>query len=143
MVIAEAMLADLPAVPSSASLVEAARLLRKTGIALLPVRSASGVVGYISEKDLALKGCGSGGDPVGIVVADVMTEDPVMLPGSAPVEMALELMARAGIAAVVVHNNDGQIVGVATLALVLDGLNRPPPEGPIPDSVKRVRGEPL
>ena len=143
MVIAEAMLADLPAVPSSASLVEAARLLRKTGIALLPVRSASGVVGYISEKDLALKGCGSGGDPAGIVVADVMTEDPVMLPGSAPVEMALELMARAGVAAVVVRNSDGQIVGVATLALVLDGLSRPPPEGPIPDAVKRVRGEPL
>jgi len=52
MVIAEAMLADLPAVPSSASLVEAARLLRKAGIALLPVRSASGVIGYISEKPL-------------------------------------------------------------------------------------------
>ena len=143
MVIAEAMLADLPAVPSSASLVEAARLLRRTGIVLLPVRSASGIVGCVSEKDLALKGCESGGDPAGIVVADVMNEDPVMLPGSAPAEAALELMARTGMTAVVVYNNDGQIVGVATLALVLDGLNRPPPEGPIPDAVKRVRGEPL
>ena len=143
MVIAEAMLADLPAVPSSASLVEAACLLRRTGIALLPVRSASGIVGYVSEKDLALKGCGSGGDPAAIVVADVMTVDPVTLPGSAPAEMALELMARIGLTAVVVRNNDGQIVGVATLAHVLDGLSRPPPEGPIPDSAKRVRGEPL
>jgi CBS domain-containing protein len=143
MVIAEAMLADLPAVPSSASLVEAACLLRRTGIALLPVRSASGIVGYVSEKDLALKGCASGGDPAGIAVADIMTEHPEMLPGSAPAEVALELMARTGITAVVVHNNDGQIVGVATLAHLLDGLSRPPPEGPIPDSVKRVRGEPL
>jgi CBS domain-containing protein len=143
MVIAEAMLADLPAVPSSASLVEAARLLRRNGIVLLPVRSASGLVGYVSEKDLALKGCGSGGDPAAIVVADVMTEDPEKLPGSAPVEAALELMARSGMAAVVVHDNAGQIVGVATLAQVLDGINRPMPEGPIPDSVKRVRGEPL
>jgi len=143
MVIAEAMLADLPAVPSSASLVEAARLLRRTGTVLLPVRSASGIVGCVSEKDLALKGCGSGGDPAGIVVADVMTEHPVMLPGSAPAELALELMARTGMTAVVVHNGDGQILGVATLAHVLDGLSRPPPEGPIPDAVKRVRGEPL
>jgi CBS domain-containing protein len=143
MVIAEAMLADLPAVPSSASLVEAARLLRKTGSTLLPVRSGGGIIGSVSERDLALKGCGSGGDPAGIMVADVMPEDPVMLPGSAPAEVALELMARTGMTAVVVHNNDGQIVGVATLAQVLDGLNRPPPEGPIPDSVKRVRGEPL
>jgi CBS domain-containing protein len=143
MVIAEAMRADLPAVPSGASLVEAARLLRRTGTVLLPVRSASGIIGYVSEKDLALKGCGSGGDPAGIVVADVTTEDPVMLPGSAPVEVALELMARSGMTAVVVHNDDGQIVGVATLAQVLDGLNRPPPEGPVPDSVKRVRGDPV
>jgi CBS domain-containing protein len=137
------MLADLPTVPPGASLVEAARLLRRTGAVLLPVRSASGIVGYVSEKDLALKGCGSGGDPAGIVVADVMTEDPVALPGSAPAELALELMARTGMTAVVVQSDDGQIVGVATLADVLDGLNRPPPEGPVPDSVKRVRGEPL
>jgi CBS domain-containing protein len=143
MVIAEVMLADLPTVPPGASLVEAARLLRRTGAELLPVRSASGIVGYVSEKDLALKGCGSGGDPAGIVVADVMTEDPVVLPGSAPAELALELMARTGMTAVVVRNDDGRIVGVATLADVLDGLNRPPPEGPVPDSVKRVRGEPL
>jgi CBS domain-containing protein len=143
MVIAEVMLADLPTVPPGASLVEAARLLRRTGAVLLPVRSASGIVGYVSEKDLALKGCGSGGDPAGIVVADVMTEDPVALPGSAPAELALELMARTGMTAVVVQSDDGQIVGVATLADVLDGLNRPPPEGPVPDSVKRVRGEPL
>jgi CBS domain-containing protein len=72
-----------------------------------------------------------------------MTEDPVMLPRSAPVEVALELMARSGMTAVVVHNDDGQIVGVATLAQVLDGLNRPPPDGPASDAVKRVRGEPL
>ena len=143
MVIAEAMLADLPAVPSSASLVEAARLLHRTGIVLLPVRSASGIVGCVSEKDLALKGCGSGGDPAGIVVSDVMTEHPMMLPGSAPAELALALMARTGMTAVVVHNGNGQILGVATLAHVLEGLSRPPPEGPIPDAVKRVRGEPL
>ena len=143
MVIAEAMLADLPAVPSSASLVEAARLLRRTGTVLLPVRSASGIVGCVSEKDLALKGCESGGDPAGIVVSDVMTEHPMMLPGSAPAELALELMARTGMTAVVVHNGNGQILGVATLAHVLEGLSRPPPEGPIPDAVKRVRGEPL
>jgi CBS domain-containing protein len=52
-------------------------------------------------------------------------------------------MARSGMTAVVVHNDDGQIVGVATLAQVLDGLNRPPPDGPASDAVKRVRGEPL
>ena len=52
-------------------------------------------------------------------------------------------MARTGMTAVVVHNNDSQIVGVATPAHVLDGLSRPPPDGPSPDSVERVRGEPL
>jgi hypothetical protein len=52
-------------------------------------------------------------------------------------------MGCTGMTAVVVHNGDGQILGVATLAHVLHGLSRPPPEGPIPDAVKRVRIEPL
>ena len=59
-----------------------------------------------------------------------------------PHSTALELVARIGMIAVVVHNNDSQTVGVATLAHVLDGLSRPSPEGPSPDSVERVSGGP-
>jgi CBS domain-containing protein len=59
-----------------------------------------------------------------------------------PRSTALELVGRTATIAVVVHNNDGQIVGVATLALLLDGLSRPSPAGPGPDSVERVSGGP-
>jgi len=143
MVTAETMLGGVPGVSPSASLDEAARLLRETGLCVLPVQTGIDIVGSISEKDLALKGCVTSPYRAGTIVADVMTAEPVLCGASAPAEDALAPMAGAGIAAVIVVGANGRVVGVATLAQVLDGLKRPLPEGPLPNSVKRVRGEPL
>lgn len=143
MVTAETMVAGLPAVSSDASLGEAARLLRETGLSVLPVRTGRHVVGSISERDLALKCWASGCDPAETIVADVMHEDLTLCPASAPAEVALELMISTGVTAVIVHNGEGRVVGMATLPQVVEGLRRPAPEGPVPNSVKRVRGEPV
>lgn len=143
MVTAQTMVADVPPVSSDASLVEAARLLRDTGLAVLPVHTDGHIVGSISEGDLAVKGCAAGRNLAEATVAEIMTSHPLLCPATAPVETALELMARAGTAALIVQDAQGRVIGVATLAKVLEGMSRPPPEGPVPDSVKRVRGEPV
>ena len=147
MKIAELTTRNAPPLAPGATLQEAAAALGAAGLAVLPVMVGDRLVGTLSDRDLALGGCGGGLDPTHARVSAILGPVPgpgaALCPGDTSLRDALRLMGEQGRAALVVVDGDGRVAGVVSLAGLLDllgGLLPEEAEGPEPDSVRRVRG---
>ena len=141
----ELMIVTFPSIPATASLQQAGVMLEEAGVALLPVRDGDRMVGTVSERDLAVRGCGQGLDPRVTPVARVMA-DPVSCSADARLQDALALMRSHRVPVLVVHDRQKHVVGLVTTQTLLDALDSLAPVedwGPLPDEVKRVRGDPV
>jgi len=139
------MKVDFGVVSDSASLQEAAVLMRDRDTYVVAVEQGERIVGTLSQRDLALKGYGEGRDPDKDSVAMVMTPTPVLSPLETDLITALRLMGTYGIDALLLGAPPKQIVGLVTRLQVLEELADPDkePRGPLPEEVKRVRGDPV
>jgi CBS domain-containing protein len=82
------------AIGPSAGLEEAVRLMNEHGTGCLVVEDDSGVRGILSERDLLLKLAGTALDDM--TVAQLMTEDPVVLRPDDSIAVAIHKMAIGG-----------------------------------------------
>jgi CBS domain-containing protein len=138
-----AVAGDCPTVPMTATLQEAARLLARSGLDLLPVTDEERVLGVIGTRELAVAGCGEGLDPASTTVLAVMTEKPEACRIDLPAREALARMRRQGLTAMPVYDRDARLAGVVSIHRLLDSLDEHATQGPEPEYVRRVRGEPL
>lgn len=138
---AQVMTTEVPAVPLTATLQEAAAMLQGAGVALLPVSDAERVVGAIGVQDLAFKGCAAGRDPTVTQVREILTGDSLACRPDMPAAQALHLLRRHHLAAALVLDGEHRLVGVIHLHRLLDCLDADEPHGPEPEYVRRVRGD--
>ena len=111
----EAMTENPRSIRPSASVVEAARLMRDEHIGSLPITDGDALVGMITDRDITTRVVAQGVDLATTSVGDVFSEDLVSVEPDKELEEALQLMARHQVRRLPVVEN-GRLVGIVAQA---------------------------
>jgi CBS domain-containing protein len=102
-------------IAASASVVEAARMMRKEHIGALPITDNEQLVGMITDRDIATRVVAEAADPKTTSVGDVSSRDLISVEPDKDLEEALQLMARHQVRRLPVVE-DGRLVGIVAQA---------------------------
>lgn len=143
--IAEVTTRNIPKISFNTTLEDAGKLMRVFDTGILAVVEEERLLGTLSERDLAQLGCGTGLDPRSTQVFAICNRIPITCLEELPLRSALQLMRERSATWLLTLNRQGAVTGVVSLAELLDALIELAPEdvesdGPIPESVRRVRG---
>ena len=111
----DAMTAEPRSIGASASVVEAARLMREEHIGSLPIIDNEQLVGMITDRDITTRVVAEAADPKLTSVGDVSSGDPISIEPEKDLEEALLLMARHQVRRLPVVDN-GKLVGIVAQA---------------------------
>ena len=111
----DAMTEDPRSIGASASVVEAARLMRERHIGALPVTEDEQLVGMITDRDIATRVVAENAVPEATSVGEVYSRDLITVEPSNELEEALQLMARHQVRRLPVVEN-GRLVGMVAQA---------------------------
>jgi CBS domain-containing protein len=111
----EAMTQDPRSIGASASVVEAARLMREEHIGSLPITDDEQLVGMITDRDITTRVVAEAADPQMTSVGDVYSRDLISVEPDKDLEEALQLMARHQVRRLPVVEN-GRLVGIVAQA---------------------------
>ena len=100
---------------ASASVVEAARLMREQHIGSLPVTEDERLVGMITDRDITTRVVAESAVPETTSVGDVYSRDLISVEPNNDLEEALQLMARHQVRRLPVVEN-GRLVGIVAQA---------------------------
>jgi CBS domain-containing protein len=117
----EAMTGDPRSIGPSASVVEAARLMRDEHVGALPITDGDTLVGMITDRDITTRVVAEAADLATTSVGDVYSQDLISVEPDKDLEEALRLMARHQVRRLPVVE-DGRLVGIvaqADIALTL------------------------
>ena len=111
----DAMTADPRSIGASASVVEAARLMREQHIGSLPVTEDDRLVGMITDRDITTRVVAESAVPETTSVGDVYSRDLISVEPNSDLDEALRLMARHQVRRLPVVEND-RLVGMIAQA---------------------------
>jgi CBS domain-containing protein len=111
----DAMTEDPRSIGTSASVVEAARLMREVHIGSLPVTDGEQLVGMITDRDITTRVVAEAADPETTSVRDVCSRDVITVEADKDHEEAVELMARHQVRRLPVVEN-GRLMGIVAQA---------------------------
>jgi CBS domain-containing protein len=112
----ELMSPDVMPIPSDATLVEAARQMRVSGVGGLPVQDPEGnIMGIVTERDIIVRALAEGRDARAGRVREVATVEPVTCAPEDRIDTVLSLMRKYEVQHLPVVE-DGKLVGVISLA---------------------------
>src|SRR5215831_12822005 len=111
----DAMTEDPRSISASASVVEAARLMREQHIGSLPITDHEQLVGMITDRDITTRAVAEGADLETTSVGDVYSRDLISIEPDRDLEEALKLMARHQVRRLPVVEN-GRLVGIVAQA---------------------------
>ena len=111
----DAMTEDPRSIGASASVVEAARLMREEHIGSLPITDDEQLVGMITDRDITTRVVAEAADPTSTSVEDVYSRDLVSVEPNEDLDEALQLMARHQVRRLPVVEN-GRLVGIVAQA---------------------------
>jgi len=111
----DAMTQDPRSIGQSASVVEAAQLMREGDIGSLPITDDEQLVGMITDRDITTRVVAEAADPKMTSVGDVYSRDLISVEPDEELEAALRLMARHQVRRLPVVEN-GRLVGIVAQA---------------------------
>ena len=111
----DAMTEDPHSIGQSASVVEAARLMREEHIGSLPITDDEKLVGMITDRDITTRVVAEAADPKMTSVGEVYSRDLISVEPDKDLEEALQLMARHQVRRLPVVEN-GRLVGIVAQA---------------------------
>ena len=111
----DAMTEDPRSIGPSASVVEAAQLMREEHIGALPITDDEQLLGMITDRDITTRVVAEAADPKATSVGDVCSRDVISVEADKDHEEALELMARHQVRRLPVVEN-GMLVGIVAQA---------------------------
>ena len=115
MKVRDVMVRDVIAIDPSASLAEAAQLMRQANVGILPVVEEGQVCGVITDRDLVVRALAVGADLASTPVGECATGDPVVAHPDWNLDQAMDTMARAQIGRLPVIDDDNELAGIVTL----------------------------
>ncbi len=116
----DAMTGDPRSIGATASVVEAARLMREDHIGSLPITDGEKLVGMITDRDITTRVVAEAADPKVTSVGAVYSRDLITVEPDKELQEALQLMARHQVRRLPVVENE-RLVGIvaqADIALV-------------------------
>jgi CBS domain-containing protein len=111
----DAMTEDPRSIGASASVVEAAQLMREEHIGSLPVTDDKRLVGMVTDRDITTRVVAESADPKKTSVGDVYSRDLISVEPDKDLDEALRLMARHQVRRLPVVEN-GRLVGIVAQA---------------------------
>ena len=114
-IVRDAMTEGPRSIGASASVVEAARLMREEHIGSLPIAENEQLVGMITDRDITTRVVAEAADPNLTSVGDVYSRDLISVEPETDLEEALQLMARHQVRRLPVVEN-GRLVGMVAQA---------------------------
>jgi CBS domain-containing protein len=111
----DAMTENPRSIGQSASVVEAARLMREQHIGSLPITDDEKLVGMITDRDITTRVVAEAADPKMTSVGDVSSRDLISVEPDEDLDEALQLMARHQVRRLPVVE-DGKLVGIVAQA---------------------------
>jgi CBS domain-containing protein len=109
------MTEDPRSIGASASVVEAAQLMREQHIGSLPITDDEKLVGVITDRDITTRVVAEAADPQSTSVGDVHSRDLITVEPDTDLEEALQLMARHQVRRLPVVESD-RLVGIVAQA---------------------------
>jgi len=111
----DAMTENPRSIRASASVVEAARLMRDEHIGSLPITDDEELVGMITDRDITTRVVAEAADPKVTSVGDVVSRDLISVEPDEDLEEAVQLMASHQVRRLPVVEN-GRLVGIVAQA---------------------------
>ena len=111
----DAMTEDPRSIGASASVVEAARVMREEHIGSLPITDDEQLVGMITDRDITTRVVAEAADPKMTSVGDVVSRDLISIEPDEDLEEAVQLMASHQVRRLPVVEN-GRLVGIVAQA---------------------------
>jgi CBS domain-containing protein len=122
--IREVMTADPRTVEPSATLQEAARLMKSEDVGSLPVVEGDRLVAMVTDRDIAIRGVAEGKDG-SATVGDIASRDLVTIDPQQSLEEAMRIMGDHQVRRLPVCEEDGRLVGIVAQAdVALDAPDR-------------------
>ncbi len=118
----DAMTGDPRSIGATASVVEAALLMREEHIGSLPITDGEKLVGMITDRDITTRVVAEAADPKVTSVEDVYSRDLVSVEPDNDLQEALQLMARHQVRRLPVVESD-RLVGIVAQADIALGEN--------------------
>ncbi len=112
----DVMVEQVVTIDSSATLAEAAQLMRDANVGVLPVVEGGRLRGLLTDRDIVVRAVARGVDPRSTRVAECATGDVVSARPEWSVEQATRVMARNQVGRLPVVDDDGRLVGIVTLS---------------------------
>lgn len=112
----DVMVRNVVTIEPSATLAQAARLMRHHNVGLLPVILNSKLAGVITDRDLVVRALAEGADPTMTEVGEFVSTEPVCARPDTRIEDAMEVMAACQVGRLPVVDYNDQLVGVVTLS---------------------------
>lgn len=123
MKVRDAMHEGVFCVDADASVREIARNMKQQDIGAVPVRSAGGLVGMVTDRDIACRGLGDGADIDHLKARDVMTKGAICCLANDDLDDAVAVMEGQKIRRLPVMDHE-QLVGMLSLGDVSRAASR-------------------
>jgi CBS domain-containing protein len=130
MIAKDLMTAQPFAIAASASLQDAAELMRKHDVGIIPVvrdLQARTLEGVITDRDMVVRCFAKGHRPDGFVAAYMTREPLATVRPESPVEEVVQLMERARVRRIPVVDGSDRLVGIIALADIVRVLGKREP----------------
>jgi CBS domain-containing protein len=101
--------------PPSATVVEAARVMKQEDVGPVPVVEGDRIVGIVTDRDIVTRVVAEGRDPSSTTVADIVSSDLVTVEPDTAIDEALGLMSDNQVRRLPVVE-DGRLVGILAQA---------------------------
>ncbi len=112
----ELMTSNPKTIESSATVVDAAKLMRDEDTGIIPIVEADRLVGTITDRDIAIRVVAEGKDPQTTTVGEIASRDLVTVDPQQDLDEALRLMAQHQVRRLPVVEEDGKLVGILAQA---------------------------
>jgi CBS domain-containing protein len=112
----ELMTSNPQTVEPSATVVEAAKVMKERDTGIVPVVQGDRLVGTITDRDVAIRVVAAGKDPQSTTVSEIASKEVVTVEPGQNLDEALRLMAKHQIRRLPVVDDDGTLVGIVSQA---------------------------
>ncbi len=122
MKVAEIMSERFAVISDQASIHEAAEMMRKFDIGVLPITASGKLAGILTDRDIVVRSVAEGRDPNQVRVTEFMTPKVITCHDGDSIEKAVAVMAANGVRRLVVLNLEQEITGVLSVDDLAHGL---------------------
>ena len=122
---------------ASHTVADAAELMKREDVGLLPVVGDEGtrLIGVLTDRDIVMQVVAAGRDPRTTRVEDAMTSDPLSCRSDEPLETVMELMATHQVRRMPIVDDNGDVVGIVAQADLATRLRDPREAGEVVQAI--------